>query len=782
MNQSTRTTRRTAVAICCLLALAVAVVFGQTVQHEFINYDDNVYVYNNPQVAHGLTAQAIAWSFTSFHAANWHPLTWLSHEFDCQLYGTQHPGLHHLTNVLLHAAVVIALFLVLWRMTGSLWPSAFVAAVFAVHPLRVESVAWVSERKDLLSGLFFMLTLGAYLRYVRHPFSWGRYLLVVAIFALGLLAKPMLVTLPFVLLLLDYWPLGRLTGRSWGGSCTAAPGATVQLSPQLDRGRQECLPHLIVEKLPLLLLAGASCMVTSVAQRGAIIPVDMVPIQSRIANALVSYVAYIGQFFCPTGLALFYPYPDQGLPLWKVVGAAAALVGISVAAVLARRRLPYLFVGWFWYVGMLVPVIGLVQVGLQAMADRYTYLPQIGLCTAVTWTAAAVGRKFLSGGRIAALRPWAYGVACALLLAGLAACGWRQTALWKNSETIWTYTLAHTTNNVFAHNNLGAALAKRDATDAAIAHFQKATALSPTFAMSYANLAAALDAKGQSDAAAVAYMKADLSPCMNVIYWSRKALETNPNSWSDRLKLGNALAGCGELEQAATEYRQVTNIRPDCAVAHNNLANVLLTQRRSDEAITEYRKAIALNPNYADACNNLGTALANRGEFDAAIAQFRRAVQIAPALASAHGNLGMALSKQGKIDEAMVHWRERVRLRPSDPHGLSQLAWAMATRPEPSVQNAKEAVELARWAVELSHSREPVPLSTLAAAYARAGRFADAVKTAKKALTLALRQKNQSLANSIKAQLALYESHTPYLETTYAPPATRAPSEREKNR
>jgi protein O-mannosyl-transferase len=763
MNQSPKTTRRTVFAVCCLLAAAVAVVFGQTIQHEFINYDDNVYIYDNPQVTQGVTAGAVAWSFSSFHASNWHPLTWLSHALDCQLYGTQYPGLHHLTNVVLHAAVAILLFLVLWQMTGNLWPSAFVAAVFAVHPLRAESVAWVSERKDLLSGLFFMLTLAAYLRYVRRPFAWGRYLLVVAVFALGLMAKPMLVTLPFVLLLLDYWPLRRFADKPLAAS-------------------QPTWRRLLVEKLPLLLLAAVSCKVTSLAQHGAIIPVDMVPIHTRIVNALVSYAAYIGQFFYPSGLALFYPYSANGMRLWMVVGAAALLAGISVAALLARRRLPYLFVGWFWYVGMLVPVIGLVQVGLQSMADRYTYLPQIGLCIALTWTAVAVGQSFLSAGRLAVNGRWAFGVVSALLIAGLMASGWRQTSFWKDSETIWTRTLSCTTENTFAHNNLGAALAKRDAVDAAIAHFQKATALAPTFAMSYANLGAALDASGQSEAAAEAYMKADLSPCIEAAFRSRKALERNPNSWTERVNLGNALAGCGEFEKAAAEYRKALKIRPNCAVAHNNLANVLLTQRRIDEAIAEYRQAIAINPNYADARNNLGTVYADRGKTDEAIAQFRRAVQIAPAFASAHGNLGMALSKRGKIDEAVAHWRERVRLQPSDPRALSQLAWAMATRPEPSVRNGKEAVELAQWAVELSHGREPVPLNALAAAYAQVGRFADATKTAEKALALALRQKNQSLAKSIKSQIALYESHTPYLETTLIAPPTRGLSEREKNR
>ena len=775
MNQSSRATRCTVLAVCCLLAMAVAVVFGQTVRHDFINFDDNVYVYDNPPIADGVTAGAIAWSFTSFHASNWHPLTWLSHALDCQLYGPHQPGWHHFTNVVLHAAVAILLFLVLWQMTGNLWPSAFVAAVFAVHPLRVESVAWVAERKDLLSGLFFMLTLGAYLRYVRHPFSWGRYLLVIAVFALGLMAKPMLVTLPFVLLLLDYWPLGRLSTAH-----ADKPLAASQSLPSDNSVRVDALPvatwrRLIVEQLPLLALAAASCVVTSLAQHSAIIPIDFVPISSRIVNALFSYVAYIGQFFYPSGLALFYPYPSVGIALWKVVGAVAVLVGISTVAVLARRRLPYLFVGWFWYVGMLVPVIGLMQVGLQAMADRYTYLPQIGLCIAVTCGAASVAVQW-------PYRRWVYGVVSLLLVAGLMVCAWRQTSYWNNSETLWTRTLACTTSNVFAHNNLGAALAKRDEVKAAIAHFQQATALSPTFALSYANLGAALDASGQPEAAAIAYRKAELSPYIDAIEQYRQALAINPKSWFAHTNLGNALACCGQLEAAAAEYLKAVEIRPDFAVAHNNFANILLTQGRNDEAIAEYRKAIALDSKYADACNNLGTVLAGRGELDAAVALFRRAIQFAPSFASAHGNLGMALSKQGKIEEAMDEWRERVRLQPKDPRALSQLAWAMATRPEPSIRNEKEAIELAEWAVTLSHGYEPVPLNTLAAAYARAGRFSDATKTAQKALGFASQQQNQPLEESIRAKIALYRSHTPYVETTDAAPAPRGASEHQKSR
>jgi len=332
MNDAPQQDRRPAAAICGLLLLLVVLDFGQTVWHDFV-YDDRAYVYDNPHVTQGLTQETIAWSFTAVHASNWHPLTWLSHALDCQLYGTKLAAGHHLTNVVLHAAVAILLFLVLWRMTGSLWPSALAAAVFAVHPLRVESVAWVTERKDLLSGLFFMLTLAAYLNYVRHPsvarascpcttakmavphqFSLARYLLVAVSFALGLMSKPMLVTLPLVLLLLDYWPLGRMASPAT--KSRPVPKETVPFSLKRKLG-QSPLVRLVAEKIPLAVLAAASCVVTSIAQRDSMAVSACLPISSRIANALVSYVGYIGQFFYPAGLAVFYPHPESSLPGWR---------------------------------------------------------------------------------------------------------------------------------------------------------------------------------------------------------------------------------------------------------------------------------------------------------------------------------------------------------------------------------------------------------------------------------------------------------------------------------
>jgi protein O-mannosyl-transferase len=586
----------------------------------------------------------------------------------------------------------------------------------------------------------------------------------------------MLVTLPFLLVLLDYWPLGRFSRGSWFPRSAWEPASTNDPHQtgrsHAERGNEK-VSRLILEKLPLVALAAASCVVTSMAQSKAIATVDAVPISSRLANALVSYVTYVGQLFYPAGLAIFYPYPAEGLPIWKIVVAVIVLGGISLAALLAWRKLPYLFVGWFWYVGMLVPVIGLVQVGSQAMADRYTYLPQIGLCIAIAWGAGNICVAW-------PYRRWVYGAASAAVVATLIVCACRQTSYWRDSETVWTRALACTSRNVFAHNNLGVALASRNEVDAAIDHFQKATDISPHFDMSYNNLGAALDAHGRSDEATAAYRKAAASPYMAAIEHYKKALQINPNSWFVHHNLANALAGCDRIDEAVAEYRKSLKIRPDYPEARNNLANTLIMQGHSDEAIAEYRKAINLKPEYADAHNNLGSALARRGEVDAAIAQFRSALAIEPDSADAHGNLGMALSKKGQIAEAMDHWREAVRLQPTNPHAVNRLAWAMATRPEPAIRNGDEAVELAQWAVQLSHAHEPVPMNTLAAAYARTGRFAEAKETAQKACRLAERQDDRALADSIKTKIALYEAHTPFLEGTLPCPTAVGPDERGK--
>ena len=698
---------RKAAAVCALLLLAVALVFGQTVGHEFINYDDDQYVYENPQVTGGLTARAVAWAITAGHASNWHPLTWLSHMLDVQLFGLNAGG-HHLTNVLLHAAVAILLFLVLWRMTGALWRSAFVAAVFAVHPLRVESVAWVAERKDVLSGLFFMLTLWAYVGYARRPFSLGRYLMVTVLFGLGLMAKPMLVTLPLVLLLLDYWPLGRMgLPAAAGGSFALSDrelkgtqeGQAVQKRSDARRAKPEervvygntssdegCSAtqqmsvfqqprRVVIEKLPLLALTAASCVATFFAQGRAVIPIDAIPISSRIANALVSYVAYIGKFFYPVGLAIFYPHPGVGLPIGEVVGSTLALAGITTAVLIWRRRFPYLLVGWFWYVGMLVPVIGLVQVGEHSMADRYTYLPQIGLCLSVTWGIAQLTAPWRH-------RRWVCGAASLLAVLVLMGLAWRQTSHWRDNETLWTHVLASTANNYRAHNNLGVVMAERGAIDEAIAHY-------------------------------------------------RKALEIRPSSAEALNNLGVALAGRGEV----------------------------------DEAIADYQKALRIEPDDAKTHNNLGIALANRGRMDEAIAHYRKALEIKPDSAKAHFNLGLALDRQGKTADAVIQWRESVRLQPDHTNFLNQLAWVLATCPTESIRNGAEAVDLAERAVRSSGGQEPAILDTLAAAYAEAGRFTEAVATVERAVSLASVRGDTAMADILRPRIELYQARFPHRET-----------------
>lgn len=579
-----------------LLLLIVFVVFGQTLGHGFVNYDDGKYVADNPQVAKGLTTESIAWAFTSRDASNWHPVTWLSHLLDCSLYGLKNPGGHHLTNVLLHAATAILLFLVLQQMTGDCWPSAFVAFVFAVHPLRAESVAWIAERKDVLSGLFFMLTLAAYLDYVRWPPSLVRYVTVAALFALGLMAKPMLVTLPFVLLLLDYWPLDRIA--AWR--------------------------RVLVEKLPLLMMSAGSCVMTLWAQRDAIAASEQATLFARAGNAVVSYIVYLRQFFWPMNLAVLYPHPGADLAMWKIAASAALLTAITVSVILLRRRTPFLIVGWLWYLGMLLPVIGLVQVGYQAMADRYTYLPQIGLCIALAWTVKqAVGES--------ASRRWVCIGTAAAMLPLLALAAALQTSYWRNSEALWTHTLACTKGNAVAHYNFGVALATTRIDDA-VEQYQKAIAVRPDYAEARYNLGVLLGQQGRVDEAIEQY---------------QRVLELAPDSSDAHLNLGAALAGRGLDDEAIRHYREALRILPESADAHNNLANALVRRGSLDKARSHYELALKIDPDYAAAHCNLAGLLVRRGDFAAAIPHYRRALAIDPGYKAAEQGLEAAILRLG---------------------------------------------------------------------------------------------------------------------------------------
>jgi len=620
-------------AICVLLALAVIAVFGRTVRFEFVNLDDNKYVYENPLVAGGLTAPGVLAAFTRFHVHYWSPLTWISYLVDHQFCGMQ-PWGYHLDNVLLHAAAAILLFLVLRRMTGTLWPSAVAAMLFAVHPLRVESVAWVTERKDVLSGVFFMLTLGAYARYARHPFALRRYLAVAALLALGLMAKPMLVTLPFVLLLLDYWPLARVAR---GGSAAAAAPA----------GNQKTFAWLLLEKVPLLVLSVAAGVLILLATADLSLSPHASPLPWRLANMLVAYAAYLGMMVYPVGLAVLYPYAGANLPAWQIVVAAVVLAGISTGVIAGARRYPYLLVGWLWYLGMLAPVIQVWQTGLPlARADRFTYLPQIGLTILLVWAA----RDFCGGRRG---HRWALGVGAGLLIALLGAGARLQAGYWCDSETLWRRTLACTSRNCVAHCSLGNALADRRQFAEAIAEYQQALKIHPNFDVAHNNLGAALVGCGQF-AEAVLHL--------------RKALEINPNYAEVHCNLGAALTGLGRVAEAIAEYHQMLKINPHNAPAQNNLAWIRATHpdpkvRNGVQAVTLARRAVEVSPNNLNRLDTLAAAYAESGRFAEAAQTARRALDLAtqqnqPALAK-------DLQAQLRLYEAGTPYRESPQAPPS---------------------------------------------------------------------------------------------------------------------
>ncbi|HVV71040.1 MAG TPA: tetratricopeptide repeat protein, partial [Verrucomicrobiae bacterium] len=583
-----------------MLAAMVWVVFGQTLGHEFLGYDDGAYVYENPEVSRGFSLRGVAWAFTYAGIGHWHPVTWLSHMLDCEIYGLK-PWGHHLDNVLLHAAAAILLFLVLRGMTGAQWRSAFVAALFAIHPLRAESVAWVAERKDVLSGVFFMLTLGIYVRYARGPRSPARFAPVAALFAIGLMCKGMLVTLPFVLLLLDWWPLCRLRVETGDGTDS---------KPLPPREIRASIISLVVEKIPLFALSAASCVITSLAPED---PTE-VPHYSAIGNAAMSCVIYLRQMFYPAGLAIPYPYPPNGWPMPDIVLALALLTAISIVAAKSWKRRPWLAVGWFWYLGMLVPVMGIVQISYYSHADRYTYLPQIGLYVLLTWAVAGLSANLPH-------RRLALGGGAAVVLAALMFCARAQTAFWKNDHTLWIRALDVTTDNDVACNNLGNDFLDEGNLDAAIGDFHKALQINPRYAKAHYNLGVALERTGQTGKAIEEY---------------QAALQIMPNMPGAHNNLGNALFAAGDANGAVGHYLLAIQYKPDFAEAHNNLGNVLLLAGRFGEAIDHYQKALDINPDYAEAHNDLGNALLQTGHAAEAGDHFRRALELNPKYAQAH--------------------------------------------------------------------------------------------------------------------------------------------------
>jgi tetratricopeptide (TPR) repeat protein len=641
--------------LCLLLFCSVLAAFWPAIQSGFLTLDDGGYVTQNGHVREGLSFQGLVWAFSTASQSNWHPLTWLSHMLDCQLFGLRAWG-HHLTNVLLHAANALLLFVILARMTGAAGRSFMVATLFALHPLRVESVAWVAERKDVLSMFFFLLTLGAYWKYVkqvqaRFPRTeervaaaetrraqerlnasqgnrviagWPEYLLALLLFALGLMSKPILVTVPFVLLLLDYWPLRRLAGPN-----TFPAG----------------LGRLLLEKIPFLALATVSSVVTFLVQEqgGAVQSFVRLTLSGRIENALVAYVRYLGKTLWPTRLAVFYPMPDSW-PLVLVVLAALLLVGVTAFALILWKRIPYLPVGWGWFLGTSVPVIGLVQVGWQSMADRYSYLPSIGLLILLVWGISDLAQQW---------RPVRYfrNMGAPAVVVALFVLTFRQAAYWHDNEALFAHAVAVTDGNFLAYDWLGTTLCAQHRVEEAIPKLERATGLKPNYATAHNDLGYALLLQGRVERA---------------IPELRRALELNPRFAEAHKNLAAALQRHGSLDEALAQFDAYLAIRTNDVDARNAVSAYLLGQGRLDDAIVRLDEALRLKPDDSTAHCNLGIALAGKGKHEEAIRHFERAISLEPANVEAHYNLGIALAREGRTPQAIEHFRQVLHLQPDN--------------------------------------------------------------------------------------------------------------------
>jgi len=615
------------------LALVAFLVFSPALRGGFVNFDDPVYVTKNARVLAGLTWSNVRWAFGNFDAGFWHPLTWLSYLLDAECYGKRAFGFH-LTNLCLHSANTALLFLVWEKMTRAPRRSACVALLFALHPLHVESVAWIADRKDLLSTLFWLLSLLAYAGYVAPAETAAcqrstRYLLSLFFFAGGLLSKSSVVTLPLVLLLLDGWPLQRF----WGTA--SDPRQT------LKRFRE-----LAFEKLPFFAGSLLCGWLTIVAEKkvGAVAPAGAFPMLGRLENAVVSCVVYLRQTVWPSGLAAYYPY-EPARPAWAVAGALVLLVAACAVAVRMRRTHPYVFVGWFWYLVTLLPVIGLIQIGGHAHADRYTYVPLMGIFAALIWVLAGLDESWRMP-RIA----W-IGSAAAIAIA-LAAGTIRQIGYWRDSEQLFRHTLAVTRRNAFAEYSLGCALHDAGRIDQAIPHYHAALQMAPDNVEVLDNLAAALAAQGNTSEAMAA---------------SRRALEIDPDDAAANYHLANGLAATGGTPLAVGYYTKAIQRKPDFLEAVVNLGDALFAARQFAAATNWYYRALTIDSNCVDAYENLGVILVMDGRVEQGMAMFGRAIQLAPDEPDPHFNLGHTLAGQGRWPEAVREFREVLRINPNDP-------------------------------------------------------------------------------------------------------------------
>jgi tetratricopeptide (TPR) repeat protein len=758
---------------------------------------------------------------------------------DCQLFGLE-PSWHHLTNLFFHIANTLLLFWVFNRMTGAVWCSAFVAALFALHPLHVESVAWVAERKDILSGLFWMLTMASYVWYAERP-GTGRYMLVFLALGLGLMAKPMLVTLPLVLLLLDYWPLERFQWHDRREVEELLEGESATATYQ--RASPRCL---ILEKIPLFVLAAASSVITFVIQqsKGAVRWGETFPLSGRMSNALVCYISYIIKMIYPDRLAVLYPHPGDSLPGWKTIASLFVLVIISVGVIYWGRRRRYLAVGWLWYLVMLVPVIGLVQVGVQAMGDRYTYLPLVGIFIMIAWGAGELTAK------------WRYkriglGVTAGVVLTTLAICTRVQLRHWRNNLPLFGHALEVTENNYVMHSNYGGALFEEGRFDEALAHFNEALRINPKYADARRNAGIVLLRQGKIDEAITAFaevlsyggdwpvthnylglaqaqrgefdlavqnynaalqLKPDYVEALKnlgivlkeqgktneaISKWV-KALEFEPDNPDVHYNMGIVMAEQSRYQQAIGHFNITLAAKPDWPEAHQNMGAVYYLLGKLNLAAQHCAEAIRLSPDYYDAHQNMGMVMAKQGRLDEAIRHFNKALEAKPARPEVHYNMGGVYYQQGKLklaaeqcaealglkpdhlaarvaladilvemDEnqsAVEHYHRALQLEPDRPYVLKNLAWILATSRDVKLQNPNDVVKFAVRACELTEYNQPDFIDTLAAAYAVAGRFTEAIETAEKAINLAENTGRKDLAEEIQKRLRLYQAGRPYFE------------------
>ncbi len=622
--------------VLALLLLALVFgVFAPTARNGFINYDDNVYIYENPHVLRGLTRDTALWALTSMEQANWYPLRRLSHLVDVSLFGLD-ARWHHLMSVAWHAAAAVMLFLALRLMTGCVWRSFLVTGLFAVHPLQVESVAWAAERSNVQAGFFFALTLLLWVRYARRP-GPGRYGAALVCCALGLVAKPVLVPLPFLLLLIDFWPLGRMS----------APG-----SPPW-RATAPLLWRRLLEKIPQILLAAGVAAIAVVAHRHteSLSTLETLPLGARLANAAISYWRYLGKLLLPVDLAVFYPHPALGIPAGRAMLAGLLLAALTALALLLVRRRPWLAAGWLWYLGMLVPMIGVVQFGRQALADRFAYIPSIGVFLALVWDASErssrwrYSRVFLAG-------------CAAFVLAALSAVTFAQTKLWRDSLTLFGHTRAVSGSDWIIEDKIGLALLRLRRAEEAVAHFREAVRLQPGLKQTHNNLGNALHALQLRGEAEAQY---------------REAVRLDPDYAEAHYNLGIVLYDLGRYGEAELQYREAVRLDPESARAHNNLGIVLHDLKRYGEAEAQYRETLRLAPDFSDAYYNLGNTLSVLLRYGEAAEFYREALRLQPGDADTHSNLGFALWRLGRIEAAAAQYGEVLRLRPGDAQARRNL-------------------------------------------------------------------------------------------------------------